>query len=85
MSKCDHERLSAIGITSNNLYLQCNICTKVISLKEILEENQKLKELNKKYSNENLEIRKWINEIENKNDALQRENESLKMCLKNLI
>lgn len=85
MPKCDHEKLSAMGITSNNVYLQCGICTKVISLKELLEENQRLRELNKKYSNENLEVRKWINEIENKNDAFERENEALKHCLKNLI
>ena len=85
MPKCDHEKLSAMGITSNNVYLQCGICTKVISLKELLEETKRLRELNKKYSNENLEVRKWINEIENKDDALERENEALKHCLKNLI
>lgn len=85
MSKCDHGKLLAIGIASNSVCLQCGICGEVIPLKELLEENQRLKELNQKYSNENIEVKRWIREIESKNDALQRENESLKMCLKNLI
>ncbi|SCJ52653.1 Uncharacterised protein [uncultured Clostridium sp.] len=75
--ECTHERLIK---TTNGESLICSDCGSIIEYSDIVlkNENEKLKMKNK-------ELYDWIRVIENKNDSLSNENESLRKCLKTIL
>lgn len=75
--KCSHERLSK---TINSEVLFCNDCGEIIDF-----QSEVLKGKNEKLVSENNELKAWIREVELKNDALEKENEILRKCLKEVL